>query len=154
MMAGLGLAFLIAASAQTASPPTSPKVTCSSVETPGRPILIIDRIAHIFFDSGSARLSEQGSAVLDRFAAGYDAPAHCHVFISAHADRVGSAGANLELSRRRAEAVFAYLRRRGLTAPITVELFGETRPLVETPDGVPEPQNRNVTLHVSEPPAP
>ena len=114
----------------------------------------IDRIAHVYFDSGSARIGAQASATLDNYVARYDAPAFCHVFIDGHADRVGSAGDNLELSRRRADAVATYLRRRGLAAPMTIEFYGETRALVETPDGAAEPDNRRVTLYVDRPPTP
>jgi outer membrane protein OmpA-like peptidoglycan-associated protein len=61
---------------------------------------------------------------------------------------VGPDSANLELSRRRAKAVEAYLRARGVTVPITIGAFGETRPLVETADGTAEPRNRRVELYV------
>lgn len=151
-MAMVVLAYLFAASA-VAAPLPSPRVTCSSIQTP-QGTIIIDRIAHVFFDSGSARIDAEGASLLDSYVAHYDAQPHCHVFIAAHADRVGPSSGNLELSRRRAHAVSAYLRRRGLGAPITVEFFGEARPMIETQDGVAEPQNRNAVLFVSEPPAP
>ena len=78
------------------------------------------------------------------------APGHCVVFIAAHADRQGRSSANLALSCRRAGVVAAYLRRRGLAARIVIEVFGETRPAVETPDGVAEAQNRLAVIYVSE----
>jgi len=145
----LRLAYLFAALLQ-ASPPPNPRETCSSVETP-QGMLFIDRVAAIFFESGSARISAQGLAVLDNYAAYYNAPARCHVIIGGHADRVGSAAANLKLSRRRVLAVVAYLRSRGVGAPFTLHFFGDTRPLVEAPNGVAEAQNRRVELFVSEP---
>lgn len=153
MLATLGLVYLFAALAQAASPPSFNVVTCSSIRTP-QSTIIVDRIARIFLKTGSTSFSAQEFALLDGYVEHYDALPRCHVFIAGHADRVGPAAANLELSRRRAEKVSAYLRSRGLVAPITVELFGETRPLIETADGVAEPQNRRVELYVGEPPAP
>ncbi|GAV36929.1 outer membrane protein precursor [Roseomonas sp. TAS13] len=51
------------------------------------------------------------------------------------------------LSRRRADAVAAELVRQGIQrSEITVEAFGESRPLVPTADGVREPQNRRVEI--------
>lgn len=92
--------------------------------------------------------------MLDHYAAHVVTPLNCRVTIDAHADRVGTATSNLGLSRRRAEAVRAYLRARGVAAPIAIDAFGETRPLVETEDDVAEPQNRRAEIYVSEPRTP
>ena len=71
------------------------------------------------------------------------------VSIEASTDRVGSASSNLRLSRRRGEAVKAALVRRGIPAEqITVKALGETRPLVETADGIPESQNRYAMIFI------
>jgi outer membrane protein OmpA-like peptidoglycan-associated protein len=67
------------------------------------------------------------------------------ISIEGHADRSGPASYNLELSRRRVEAVRDRLIERGVPLEaITIEWWGETRPLVETADGVREAQNRRV----------
>jgi OOP family OmpA-OmpF porin len=50
--------------------------------------------------------------------------------ISAHTDNVGEAEYNLQLSRRRAEAVKQYLTSHGLTNSFTTIGYGSTRPLV------------------------
>lgn len=147
------LALLLASFAQAASPPPAEHwLTCSSVRTREGGVIYVDQIAHVFFESGSARITDQGAAILDHYAAHVRTPPNCHLIIAGHSDRVGSAGANLELSRRRANAVNTYLLNRRVTVPITIEFFGETRPLVETPDGAAEPQNRRVELHVASPP--
>lgn len=144
---------LAAAAAQPASapPPARPKVTCDSVETP-RGTLIIDRILFVFFDPGSASITRQAAAYLDGYAARYDAPGYCHVFVTGHADGTGTAAVNQALSRRRAQAVVRYLRARGLRAPMTVSAVGATRPLVDKRAGAAEPENRRVELSVGEPP--
>jgi hypothetical protein len=66
---------------------------------------------------------------------------------SGHAGRSGTLQDNQRLSQRRADAVSAELVRLGVTrSAITVQAFGESRPLVPTADGVREPQNRRVEI--------
>ena len=98
----------------------------------------------VFFDSGSAVLDARAREILDHAVEQIRATDVRGLSIEAAADRVGSAEANLRLSRRRAEAVRAYLLARGLPpAAIRVAAHGETgQPIVQTPDGVAEPQNR------------
>jgi outer membrane protein OmpA-like peptidoglycan-associated protein len=121
-------------------------IDCSTVESANHRRVIVDNLAYVFFASGSAAITPQAATVLDSFIAGYLAPAGCRVMVEGHADRVGPAAYNLRLSRRRARAVAAYLRRNGFAAPIVVLGSGETRPLVQTADGVAEAQNRNVVV--------
>ena len=67
--------------------------------------------------------------------------------LAGHADRSGSDEYNVGLSQRRANNVRAYLAGRSVPdAAITSEAFGESRPLVDTADGVREPQNRRVEI--------
>jgi outer membrane protein OmpA-like peptidoglycan-associated protein len=67
--------------------------------------------------------------------------------IAGHADRSGPADYNIGLSQRRATNVRTYLTGHGIPdGVITQEAFGESRPLVETADGVREPQNRRVEV--------
>jgi OOP family OmpA-OmpF porin len=105
----------------------------------------------VFFESGSARLVPQARAVIDTnltvmlrgvrdgFLTGFH--------VTGHADRAGSDEDNMRLSLRRAQAVRDYLIAAGIPASmISVEGFGERRLLVETPDGVAEPQNRHAAI--------
>jgi outer membrane protein OmpA-like peptidoglycan-associated protein len=67
--------------------------------------------------------------------------------LSGNADKSGSADYNVGLSQRRADAVRSYLSGRGVPdTAVSTEANGESRPLVETADGVREPQNRNVQI--------
>jgi outer membrane protein OmpA-like peptidoglycan-associated protein len=105
----------------------------------------------VFFDSGSAALDSQARAVLDNAAAQIRFTEVREILIEGAADRVGSAAANLRLSRRRVETVRAYLVARGVPAAvIRTQAQGETgRPLIETADGVGEPQNRYAAVIVT-----
>lgn len=110
----------------------------------------------VFFDWGSDRLSPQAAAVLDTIAKAYRSCANAQVTIAGHTDRDGSTQANVARSRREAEHVRDYLVTRDIPDElIKLEAFGEGRPLVKTPDGQREPQNRRaeITFGVSRAPA-
>lgn len=71
------------------------------------------------------------------------------LFIVGHTDTVGSAEHNLDLSRRRARAIAAWFKGRGLKLPIAYEGLGESALLVPTADNVDEPRNRRVDYILS-----
>jgi outer membrane protein OmpA-like peptidoglycan-associated protein len=66
------------------------------------------------------------------------------LFIAGHTDTVGTARYNLNLSRRRAQAIATWFRQRGVRLPVFSEGFGESALLVKTADNVDEPRNRRV----------
>ena len=67
--------------------------------------------------------------------------------VQAHTDRSGPEAYNLHLSARRAEVVQLELLRMGMARDdLTLAAYGESRPLVPTPDGQREPRNRRVEL--------
>jgi len=76
-----------------------------------------------------------------------DAGQKTRIGVTGHADRSGSDAYNMALSLRRANAVKDQLVREGIPASaITVVGRGESQPLVQTADGVREPQNRRVEI--------
>ena len=79
---------------------------------------------------------------------------HIQLFIAGHTDTVGAPAYNMDLSRRRAQAIAAWFLKNGLTIPVAYEGFGETALLVETKDEVNEPRNRRVNYILAvEPPS-
>jgi outer membrane protein OmpA-like peptidoglycan-associated protein len=102
----------------------------------------------VFFDWDRAAITPTAAAILDTAIEIRSArQAGSRVVLSGHADRSGSDEVNAALSRRRAESVRHYLVERGVEADaIEIRAFGEARPLVDTPDGVAEPQNRYVVI--------
>jgi outer membrane protein OmpA-like peptidoglycan-associated protein len=88
------------------------------------------------------RLGDVAKAVKDQ---GYK-----RIIVEGHTDSVGSASANLELSRRRAEAVRSFLVSRGIESnKIEAVGIGKDRPVAEnsTPEG--RANNRRVELVVT-----
>lgn len=102
-----------------------------------------------YFESGSFRLTPLHEDILNHAVDWLRSNNATAIFIEASADRVGSASSNLRLSQRRGEAVRQGLIRRGFRPDqISVRAFGEERPLAETADGVPEPQNRFAMIFI------
>jgi len=109
----------------------------------------------VFFDWDKSMITAEAAAILDRAAEQYAATGQTSVQLAGHADKSGKDAYNVALSQRRADAVKAYLATKGVPdGSITTEAFGESRPLVDTADGVREPQNRRVEITFSGAPAP
>jgi outer membrane protein OmpA-like peptidoglycan-associated protein len=122
-------------------------VTCSWAEKP--PKTPVPDAFLVFFDWDSAAITQQAALILDNLVNVLtEVPAACPLDMIGHTDRSGPANYNMALSRRRAEAVMAYLRRHGVQRKNTVRAFGEKTSLVDTPDGVREPQNRFVEIYI------
>ncbi len=77
------------------------------------------------------------------------------LYVAGYTDTVGSAADNLELSRKRAQSIAAWFRRRGLKVPILHQGFGEAALAVPTPDNTDEARNRRAVyvLATTAPPA-
>ena len=130
----LGLAA-IAASALVAQPAAARTAQCVA-----GPFMV-------FFDSDSDRISPQAAAILDNVVSAYQSCGQAQIMIGGHTDRKGSDEYNVGLSQRAAARVRDYLAAHGISDGVmTTEAFGESRPLVETADGVSEPQNRRVEI--------
>ena len=101
----------------------------------------------VFFDWDKDEITPAAAAILDNAASAYQQTGRASVTLAGHADRSGSDAYNVGLSQRRANNVRSYLAGRGVPdGSITTEAFGESRPLVDTADGVREPQNRRVEI--------
>ncbi|BFL65203.1 Outer membrane protein A [Roseomonas mucosa] len=101
----------------------------------------------VFFDWDRYNLTDRARQIITEAAQNARSTGSTRIEVAGHADRSGTPQYNMGLSRRRADAVAAELVRQGIQrSEITVEAFGESRPLVPTADGVREPQNRRVEI--------
>lgn len=99
----------------------------------------------VLFDFDSANLKPEASATLDGLAEAAVLAQDRAVDIRGHTDSRGADDYNLDLSRRRAEAVRDYLAGRGVDpARMTAEGLGEAQPVApnEQPDGGDDPAGR------------
>ena len=115
--------------------PVAPVVQC----TPGPYI--------VFFDWDKSDITPEAASILDNAISNYQNCGNSQVMLAGHADKSGKASYNVGLSQRRADSVKAYLTSRGISGGvISTEAFGESRPRVDTADGVRELQNRRVEV--------
>ncbi|MCA9527492.1 MAG: OmpA family protein [Myxococcales bacterium] len=98
----------------------------------------------VYFGFNDATLDEKSLGQVGAWAEALKAEAALsELRVEGHADKVGGSGYNLELSRRRAEAVRAALIERGVRPGIIrVVGFGFDRPSVK--DAAPDPEDRGV----------
>ena len=125
-----------------APPPPEPTPPPPPVVTPCSPGPFI-----VFFEWDKSDITPEAASILDGAIAQYQNCGSAKVMLAGHADKSGSPAYNVGLSQRRDDSVQAYLTAHSIPAGvITSEAFGESRPRVETADGVREVQNRRVEV--------
>jgi OmpA-OmpF porin, OOP family len=101
----------------------------------------------VFFGFNKCSITAEADRVLSEAAAAAKSSNSVSVTIVGHADTVGSAEYNQKLSECRANAAKSNLVGKGIPQDaISASGKGETELLVQTADGVKEPQNRRATI--------
>lgn len=101
----------------------------------------------VFFDFDRSDITIEAADILKKVADNAEKGKVTRIELTGHADRAGKDKYNEKLSARRAEAVKKQLMRLGLPeSEIATSAKGEREPLVQTGDGVREPQNRRVEI--------
>ena len=125
-------------------PPAPPPV---AQPMPVAPPPTVARTYLVFFDFNRADLTGRAREIIGEAAQNSRRAQTTRIEVAGHADRSGTPQYNQRLSQRRADAVASELVARGVGRDeISVSAFGESRPLVQTADGVREPQNRRVEI--------
>jgi OmpA-OmpF porin, OOP family len=132
----LGISYKFGGTDVVAAPPPAPNA-------PQAPSFMV------FFDWDRSDISPQALNTIHQVAQTYKTKGSARVTATGHTDKSGPDDYNMALSLRRANAVKDALVRDGVPATaISVVGRGETQPLVQTADGVREPQNRRVEIVV------
>lgn len=95
-------------------------------------------LRNVFFETDSARLLPESLVELDRLLQFMNRNPYVSIEISGHTDNTGSDAHNIDLSRRRAEAVYDYLAGGRITkGRMTYKGYGAAKPVAgnETPEG-------------------
>ncbi len=125
--------------APEAPPPPPPPPPVAVVCSPG-PFIV-------FFEWDKSDVTPEAASILDNAVTQYQSCGNAQVMLAGHADKSGAAAYNVGLSQRRADSVKAYLSAHAIPdGVITTQAFGESRPRVDTADGVREVQNRRVEV--------
>ncbi len=134
-------AFLLGAC--SSEPPPQPQTAVATTTT----VAPQSQNFMVFFDWDSSRLTDTSIGVVRQAAAAYKSRGTAAITATGNTDTSGPDGYNMALSLRRANVVKDALVREGVPATaITVVGRGETVLLVQTADGVREPQNRRVEI--------
>jgi len=140
----LAMTVALSSAVFAASPP--PSSAPPSAKPPSRQAAPMGPFI-VFFDRDKSDITPQAAAILDNVAAAWRSSESAQVMLAGNSDSAGPNPHNVMLSEQRADAVKAYLAGRGIPdSAISTVAYGEERLLVETPDGVREPQNRNVQI--------
>jgi len=103
----------------------------------------------LYFELSSTRLTKESEKLLPQALNYIRNNAFSDISISGHSDRIGSRDINIKLSKDRANAVAKLLINMGVPPEsLKVESHGTELPLIDKPEGVPEPRNRRVELVV------
>jgi OOP family OmpA-OmpF porin len=101
----------------------------------------------IFFGFNKCNITAEADAVLSEAASAAKSSGSASVRIVGHTDTVGSSAYNQKLSECRADAAKANLVGKGVSdGAISTSGKGEAELMVQTGDGVKEPQNRRATV--------
>jgi OOP family OmpA-OmpF porin len=104
----------------------------------------------VFFGFNKYNLTSEALRVISEAVVAAKETGSASVLITGHTDTVGSNGYNQRLSVRRANIVKAEMVRQGVpAAAISSNGKGELELLVQTNDGVKEPQNRRATIDLN-----
>jgi OmpA-OmpF porin, OOP family len=127
-----------------APPPPPPAVAPVAAPAPPPPP---PREYLVFFDWDRYNITPAGEEIIKSAAAAWKSGAPVKIRVNGYTDLSGSAGYNVRLSIRRANAVANALARLGVPrGEMIVRGLGESNPRVPTAKGVREPQNRRVEI--------
>ena len=139
----VGFTYKFASPAPVAAPAPAPAPVAAPAPEPAA----VQKNFLVFFDFNKSEITPEASKVITQAASAAKQGNAARVSLTGHADRSGSDKYNQALSLKRANAVKDQLVRQGIPADqISVVGKGESEPLVATPDGVREPQNRRVEI--------
>lgn len=106
--------------------------------------------AGVYFETGKFNVSSNSTLAIDKLVKIFTEYPETDILVEGHTDNVGSQASNLALSKKRAEAVGAELKKDGLADNrLTVKWYGETQPKADnaTPEG--RASNRRVNFAIT-----
>lgn len=112
--------------------------------------IIFDDKSGVNFAFDSADLTPEAKKNLDAVAEIFIEFPDTELMIEGHTDSVGDENYNMKLSKRRADAVVAYIKSKGVAGSrFKIEAFGETRPRFENDTKENQAKNRRVEIGVA-----
>ncbi len=105
--------------------------------------------AKILFETGSSVIKKSSYKILDETVTVLKDNEELNISVDGHTDNVGKPASNMKLSQARANAVKAYLVKKGIKASrIEATGYGDTKPIADNATAEGRLQNRRVELNV------
>ncbi len=112
-------------------------------------------LSGVAFETGRSALTQDSYGVLDRVAESLLANPNVRVEVAGHTDNTGSRSLNMRLSLERAQAVKAYLARKGVApSRLVAQGYGPDQPIATNATAAGRAQNRRVELRRLDQPQP
>ena len=127
--------------------PAPPPPAAAALSQQAAPAVEPSRTYLVFFDWDRADLTARARQIVAEAAQASTHVQTTRIEVNGYTDLSGTAAYNQRLSVRRARSVQAELVRDGVAGnEISIHGYGEANPLVQTTQGVREPQNRRVEI--------
>jgi len=109
----------------------------------------IYRLEHVYFDFGKATLKPSSYKALDNLVELLKLKRTMVIEVAGHTDDIGSYESNMELSRKRAEAVRSYLISKGIEPErVIAKGYGSTQPVAPNDSDENRQKNRRVEIRI------
>lgn len=142
----LGITYKFGAPKAAPAPAPTPVAAPAPAPAP-KAVPSVQKNFIVFFDFDKAAITPEAAKVIQQAASASKSSGAARIDLTGHTDLSGSAKYNQALSQKRGDAVKAQLVQLGIPADqIVVVAKGKSSPMVPTPDGVREPQNRRVEI--------
>ena len=106
--------------------------------------------AGVYFATDKSDINANSKLALDKLVKVFNEYPETNILIEGHTDDVGKENYNTTLSKKRAEAVAAYLKNAGIAASrITTKYYGEGQPKVENNSDANRALNRRVEFGIT-----
>ena len=108
-------------------------------------------LSNLNFETGRATIQPGSYATLNKLADHLKRKKGLKILIAGHTDNIGNAAANVMLSKDRANAVRAYLLKKGLSAArISTKGYGMDRPIADNATAKGRAENRRTEIQIIE----
>lgn len=148
--AGIGVKYDFRAEEAPPPPPViaKPAPTPAALPAPTKKKIVLRGVR---FDFDKSNIRPDARAILDEAVRTLNEQGNVDIVVEGHTDSRGTEPYNLKLSQRRAQSVKQYLSGHGVDSKrLTVEAYGESRPVATNDTEEGRAQNRRVELNVKE----
>ncbi len=110
---------------------------------------VVTTLNNIFFDTDQYELQQKSGTELERVVQFLKENPEVRIEIAGHTDDVGNPAYNLQLSQKRAQAVYEYLRNAGISPNrLQAKGYGQTQPIVPNNSEANRQQNRRIEFKI------